>query len=92
MKISRITMVVLATLLASACASTPQAGGAGAAEEAPHYSRRAGCPDGYAPVGTRIKRCTAMGADVRTVSGDAARNAIRQSGALSTGHGDPPRD
>jgi hypothetical protein len=112
MEISRLTALVAAALLATACSSTetrtassapePVAAAeeqvaasdeAAVEEEAPRYDRRSGCPNGYAPVGTRIKRCTSVGNDVRTTSADALRNVGTgtQQGATGRAAGGPPQ-
>jgi hypothetical protein len=118
MDLNRLTALVAAALLATACSSTetreassapePVAAveeaaatdatvaEAAAEEEAPRYSRRRGCPNGYAPTGTRVKRCTTsmIGNDVQTTGGEALRNVGNgtESEMTNRGSGGPPQD
>jgi hypothetical protein len=112
MELNRLTALVAAALLATACSSaeTREASSApepvaatdatvaeaAAEEEAPRYSRRRGCPNGYAPTGTRVKRCTRsmIGNDVQTTGGEALRNIGNGTESEMTGRGSggPPQD
>jgi len=59
-------------------------------EDAPRYSRRSGCPEGYAPTGTRIKRCRRSDAiNTQTMSPEALNDVGRNQSGGGTG-GDPP--
>jgi hypothetical protein len=108
MDITRLTVLVAAALLATACANTEPLEVASAPEtvavadtqdaaveeDAPAYSRRRGCANGYAPVGTRVKRCVRSEInDVRVSSPNVLRNAGYGSASeMSNGAIAPPQD
>ena len=120
MDITRLTVLLAATLLATACVgNSPRADvadeseavvveemqevaviveemqEAAVEEEAPRYSRRYGCPNGYAPTGTRIKRCTRNTiSDVRVVNPSALDNVGYGTQSQATGRAasGPPQD
>lgn len=75
---------VLSLSLPSGCMTLEEK----AAMKEEHLAEGRTCKGGYAPTGTRIKRC-ASSDEVRSMSGDAVRHSDRSAGALSDGAGGP---
>lgn len=94
-KIAMATMVLTAAAALTGCVTMEDK----AERKEQYLSEGKSCRGGYAPTGTRIKRCDSAD-DVRAISGDAVRRMDRSPAATSrsglTGRpedgGGPPGD